>query len=396
MAEIFSDAHSTNHSPGANERAQASLQLGRVKEKIMQTWEQRVREVISSAPAKTISVPVLRNLLPKVLDNLISNISTKSSSAAVAEAGRIGKLHGDQRAGLTDYSFSQVLVEYRILRQVIFETLEQEKLQVQDVRDIILNSLDEGIEKAIEQFSIVRSEELTRSNRDLQHFASIAAHDLKSPLATIIGFTELLEDSLRGRIELQEVEFIQAIKRSSARMTLLIDRLLEYSSVGQEHKEFESIALHQIVKDVNENLKISIEKANASVYVDNELPTVKGDASLLTQVFQNLLTNALKFRHPQRKVEIHIKSRLEKDHWLISIRDNGIGFDPKESENIFSLFKRLEGVKLQTGSGSGIGLATVRKVIEIHGGKVWAESQPGVGSTFFFTLPKNYGYPIYH
>lgn len=388
MTEI---SPATKQNPGSNERTNASLQLGRVKEKIMQVWEQRVREDVSSAPSKTI--PVLRNLLPQVLENLVSNISTRSSSASVAEAGRIGKLHGHQRAGLTDYSFSQVLVEYRILRQVIFEVLEQE-LQVQDVRDIILNSLDEGIEKAIEQFSSVRSEELKRSNRDLEHFASIAAHDLKSPLATIIGFTELLEDSLHGKIEVQEVEFIQAIKRSSARMTLLIDRLLEYSSVGREHKEFASVVLSQIVKEVSENLKASIETAKATVYIDSELPTVKGDASLLAQVFQNLLSNALKFRDPIRKTEIHINGQLKEDHWLISIRDNGIGFDPKENENIFSLFKRLDGIKLQT--GSGIGLATVRKVIEIHGGTVWAESQLGVGSTFYFTLPKNYGYPIFH
>lgn len=371
------------HHENPADRIVASAQLARVKEKIMHVWESRVRESIISAPSK--SEPVLRSQLPELLENLVSCISPKSGDIEFDEAGKIGKEHGEQRAGLLDYTFSQVLLEYRILRQVIFEVLEEEKLQISDVRDIILDVLDSGIEKAIDQFSYIRSEELKRSNRDLEHFAAIAAHDLKSPLATITGFAELLDESLQGKIGIEEIEYLRAIRRSSARMTLLIDRLLEYSSVGREVKPFESVSINQVAVNVMENLRTVIVSSQAKVHFD-KLPVAFGDRSLLSQLFQNFISNALKFRDPNRAPEIYIDAKEEGQSWLFSIQDNGIGFDPKDKENIFSLFKRLDSVKAQ--SGSGIGLATARKVVELHGGRVWAESRPGAGSIFFFTLPK--------
>lgn len=366
------------------ERVVASAQLARVKEKIMRVWESRARESIISAPSK--SEPVLRSQLPELLENLVSCISPKSGDIEFDEAGKIGKEHGEQRAGLLDYTFSQVLLEYRILRQVIFEVLEEEKLQISDVRDIILDVLDSGIEKAIDQFSYIRSEELKRSNRDLEHFAAIAAHDLKSPLATITGFAELLDENLQGKVGIEEIEYLQAIRRASARMTLLIDRLLEYSSVGRETKPFESVSTNQVAVNVMENLSTIIASSQAKVHFDN-LPVVFGDLSLLSQLFQNFISNALKFRDPNRAPEIYINAKEEEQSWLFSIQDNGIGFDPRDKENIFSLFKRLDSAKAKT--GSGIGLATARKVVELHGGRIWAESHPGAGSTFFFTLPKS-------
>ena len=379
MTEVINDQNLKN----PVERKTVSLELGRFKEKIMRMWEARVRENVSSAPTKSTSE--LRNQLAELLDNLVSNISVYSDGMDMHEAGEIGKAHGSQRAGLTDYTFSQVLHEYRILRQVIFEVLEEEKIQRADVRNTILNVLDKGIEKAIEQFSLLRSEELKRSNRDLEHFAAIAAHDLKSPLATIIGFVELLDDSLQGRMEIEEMEYIKAIKRSSSRMTLLIDRLLEYSSVGRENRAFELVSIRHVVEGAVESLRTVIEKLNARIHFD-KLPEVMGDVSLLSQLFQNFISNSLKFRDLNREPDIRITAEEQKESWLFSIQDNGIGFDPKDKENIFSLFKRLDGAKAP--SGLGIGLATVRKVIEHHGGQVWAESQPGLGSTFFFTLPK--------
>lgn len=362
----------------------APNQWDHIKEKIMYIWEIRVREKVASAPSKT--TPVLRSQLPELLENLFCSISPKTSPFDVDETREIGKQHGEQRATLLDYSFPQMLLEYRILRQVIFEVLEEEEIRISAVRNVILDVLDEGIEKAIDQFSYIRSEELNRSNRDLLHFAAIAAHDLKSPLATIAGFTELLDSGLRGKIGIDETEYIQAIKRSSARMTLLIDRLLQYSSVGHEVKPFESVLSSRIVEDVIENLKTFIEKSNAEVRVA-DLPVVWGDISLLSQLFQNFINNAIKFCDSSRRPEIYIDVQEDGPCWIFSIRDNGIGFDPENKENIFSLFKQLSGNGVQ--GGSGIGLATARKVVELHGGKVWAESQPGVGSTFFFTLPKS-------
>ncbi len=369
--------------PKNNERTSASTQLDKLKDKIMRVWEGRIREGVASAPSK--STMVLRSELPELLENLISSILPEAGHIEQVETGKIGREHGEQRAALVDYTPSEVLFEYRTLRQVVFEVLEEEKLQVSTVRDIILNVLDEGIENAIERFSNVRSEDLKRSNRDLEHFAAIAAHDLKSPLATIAGFAELLNESLQGQIGIDEAEYLQAIRRSTARMTLLIDRLLEYSSVGRDIKPFEPVSTSQIIKNVIENLKTVIENTNTKVHF-NELPIVYGDVSLLSQLFQNFISNAVKFRDPNRAPEIYIEAQEDGPCWLFSIKDNGSGFDPKDKENIFSLFKRLDSSKAK--SGSGIGLATARKVIEIHGGRVWSESQPGVGSKFFFTLPK--------
>lgn len=356
--------------------------LANASPKIIQTWEARVREKIGSAQQQTISV--LQAQLPDILKNLVTNISPQANAISFAEAGELGKSHGEQRANLSGYTVTQIIEEYRILRKVIFEVLEEEDIPTAQLREVILDVLDEGLKKALEQFSLVRTEDLKRSNRDLEHFAAVAAHDLKSPLATIMGFTELLEDSLGDRLQLQEKNFLEAISRSSARMTLLIDSLLEYSSVGKDMKPFEMVNVNEIVKDVLENLTTTISHKGASIQVD-DLPTVFGESSLLTQLFQNIISNSLKYSHPGRNPKISILCRREKGNWLFSIEDNGIGFDPKEKENIFSLYKRLKTTKLQP--GLGIGLATARKVIELHGGNLWAESQPGQGSKFYFTIP---------
>lgn len=355
----------------------------RFEERVFRLWEPRVLEKVSAASSQ--SKLALSHMVPELLQNLLSNISASNSHDSFDAAGKIGTEHGKQRANLIGYTFSQVLLEYQILRQAIFEVLKEDGLLTDDVRDMVLNTLDEGIKKTVEEFSSIRSEELNRSNRDLEHFAAIAAHDLKSPLATIIGFSELLEESLQERLEMKELEYLRSSQRSAARMTLLIDRLLEYSSIGKQTRNFEVVSTEQIVRDVTENLKTIFEKSNATLsFLD--LPVVYGDISLLSQLFQNFISNSLKFRDPKRPLEILIEAKDQEKSWLFSVHDNGSGFDEKDKENIFSLFKQLDGATARI--GQGIGLATARKVIEIHGGIIWAESQLGVGSVFYFTLPK--------
>jgi signal transduction histidine kinase len=375
MAEI-----NDNQSKEFSKPTETSVQMNNT---VMKIWESRVRERVKSAPSK--SGLILRDIFPELLDKLLTAVSRGHSMGNFEMVSAIGTDLGFQRAGLNDYTISQVLLEYKILRQVIFEVIDDKKLRSKEVINDILDILDEGIQKAIEEFSRVRNEDLNRSNRDLQHFAAIAAHDLKSPLATITGFAELLSDDLQGKIELEDLEYIQTIKRSAARMTLLIDRLLKYSSVGQEPVSFEPVLTDQVVIDALDNLKPTIESTHAKVHTAN-LPVVYGDKSLLGQVFQNLIGNALKYRNLKTQTEIWIGATAQGDSWLFSIEDNGIGFDPMDKEDIFNLFKRLDSA---THEGVGIGLATVRKVIELHGGKIWAESQPGIGSKFFFNLPKS-------
>lgn len=361
----------------------ASEVLNRVKGRIMHEWESNVRRDVHLASNQT--GPALRAQLPEILENLASNLSTGANASTLDAAGEIGRAHGEQRAGLSEYTHAQVLAEYRILRKVIFNVLADEHFPVSEKRDTILNVLDEGLEKALEQFVLMRSENLQRSNRDLEHFAAIAAHDLKSPLATISGFAEILEDRLAGKLELEDRQCIQAIRRSSARMTQLIDRLLEYATVGREVKPFEIVRMNELVKDVLESMNTTITKKKAKIQT-TELPDVFGDASLLNQLFQNIISNALKYSNPTKTPQIQISCDSEDQYWIFSVQDNGVGFDPKEKDNIFSLYKRLDSTKDQT--GLGIGLATCRKVVELHGGSLWAESKLGEGSTFFFSLPK--------
>lgn len=366
-----------------NSSNHAATQLQGIKEKILSAWESRVRGVIASSAGHTTLV--LRNMLPDLLDNLVANISLGAEYSDFEVAGNIGVKHGQQRATLLDYSVSQVLLEYRVLRQVIFQTLEEENIPTAEVRDVILNVLDEGIEKAITQFASVRSSELEQSNRDLEHFAAIAAHDLKSPLATISGYMEILEDDLNEKIDEQDTTYIKTIKRSAAEMTVLIDRLLEYASVDRKTADFTTVNLNEVASHSVENLKGLIDSSNAQVSFA-DLPEVKGDISLLTQLFQNLINNAIKFRADNRTPDIRIDVKEEYDKWVFSFKDNGIGFKSGDKDNIFSLFKKVHSLKGH--KGQGIGLATARKVVEIHGGAIWAESQVGTGSTFYFTLAK--------
>lgn len=365
------------------ELGDTSAQLVRVKEKIMRAWESRVRAEILGLPRST--GPVLRNMLPELLQNLVSNLSPESKNSDFTEAGRIGTEHGAQRADVLEYSVSQVLHEYRILRQVIFHVLEEEKLHATEVRDVILNVLDEGIQKAIVQFSMMRSRRLEQSNLDLEHFAAIAAHDLKSPLATIAGYMELLEDDVAGKVEFDDLEYIRTVRRLAAQSTILIDRLLEYSSIGRNVEAFAQVRMDAVVNRAVENLGELAQVTNTKV-IFRDLPQVTGEYSLLAQLMQNLFSNAIKFRSPERAPEIQIEAKEENNQWLFSVKDNGIGFRPEESEDIFALFKKFNSQKSH--KGYGIGLATAKKVVTLHGGRIWAESQPGIGSTFFFTLAK--------
>lgn len=379
----LSSSENSKSSHKLSNRAAMSTQLHGIKEKILSAWEARVRGGIASSAEQT--TPVLRNMIPELLDNLVANLSMGAERSDFEVAGDIGVKHGRQRAALVDYSVSQVLLEYRVLRQVIFQTLEEENIPTVEVRDVILNVLDEGIEKAITQFSSVRSSELEQSNRDLEHFAAIAAHDLKSPLATISGYMEILEDDLHEKIDEQDATYIKTIKRSAAEMTVLIDRLLEYAGIDRKTAAFTTVNLNDVASHSIENLKGLIDSANAQVSF-SELPEVKGDISLLTQLFQNLINNAIKFRADNRTPVIRIDVKEEYDQWVFSFKDNGIGFKPENKDNIFSLFKKVHSLKAH--KGQGIGLATARKVVEIHSGRIWAESQVGIGSTFYFTLAK--------
>ena len=229
-------------------------------------------------------------------------------------------------------------------------------------------------------------DELKRSNAELQQFAYVSSHDLQEPLRTIASFTQLLERRYKGKLDSDADEFMDYIVEAAKRMQQLINDLLEYSRVATKGAEFQQVDTEEVLDNVLQNLKSSIEENNAEITHD-ELPTVIADKVQLVQLFQNLIGNAIKFKKPDEPPKIHISAQKDekKNEYVFSVSDNGIGMEPQYAERIFIIFQRLHTRDVY--KGTGIGLSIAKKIIERHGGRIWVESEFGVGSTFYFTIP---------
>ena len=227
------------------------------------------------------------------------------------------------------------------------------------------------------------AEDLIRSNQDLEQFAYVSSHDLREPLRTVTGFVQILQNRYRDKLDPKAGEYINFAVEGAKRMQQLIDDLLAYSRVGSAGAVHSILSVQQPLERALDSLKGSIEGSRANITVD-PMPTVMADGTLLTQVFQNLIGNAIKFR-AQRPLVIHVGAERKKDCWQFTVKDNGIGMDPKYSDKIFVIFKRLH--SRERYPGTGIGLAICKKIVERHGGEIGVESQLGKGSTFFFTIP---------
>jgi len=228
-----------------------------------------------------------------------------------------------------------------------------------------------------------KTAELARSNQELEQFAYIASHDLQEPLRMVSSYVQLLAKRYQGKLDQDADEFIHYAVDGATRMQCLITDLLSYSRVGTRGKPFEPIDGYQVLAAALDNLQLAIAD-NAATITHDPLPTVTADSSQLTQLFQNLIGNAIKF-HGAEPPAIHVGAQLKDGEWLFSIRDNGIGIAPENFERIFLIFQRLH--SRAEYPGTGIGLAVCKRIVERHGGRIWPESQPGQGTTFFFTLP---------
>ena len=229
-----------------------------------------------------------------------------------------------------------------------------------------------------------RADELERSNADLEQFAYAASHDLSEPLRTVAGFSQLLASRYRGKLDPDADEMIAYMSDGVDRMQQLIDDLLLYSRVGRAPLRDEVIDLDDALADARAWLGPTVEERGARITSD-ELPDVRGEQGQLTQVFQNLLGNAIKFTSDGVTPSVHVSAVRAGDEWQISVRDNGIGVDPGQSDAIFKMFGRLH--PIETYPGTGIGLALVKRIVERHGGRIWVEPAEGGGSVFVFTLP---------
>ena len=250
-------------------------------------------------------------------------------------------------------------------------------------RFVIGMALDITERKRAETEREMLLQDLTRSNRDLQQFAYIASHDLQEPLRMITSYIKLISDRYKGRLDKDADEFIGFAVNGANHMKSLLNDMLSYSRVGTHGEPFELTDLNASVKTAAGNLRKKIENRRAEIK-HGSLPTVFADKVQMVQVFQNLIDNAIKFCGSDPP-HINIYAEWKKTEWVIGVSDNCIGIDPKHFDRIFLMFKRLQPGHQYP--GTGVGLAVCKKIVERHGGRIWVESEPGKGSTFYFTIP---------
>ncbi|CCG98389.1 histidine kinase [Fibrella aestuarina BUZ 2] len=228
-------------------------------------------------------------------------------------------------------------------------------------------------------------QELSRSNQELEQFAYVASHDLQSPLRTISSYLTLLETNYGGHLDDQGRHLIQTSTAAASRMRVLINDLLTFSHVGSA-LEFTEVNLQDLVAEILEEQQHEMNAVQATIEV-GPLPTLQAGRTELKQLFQNLITNGLKYHRAGVPVQLQVQAKELGNSYQFSVTDNGIGIDPKHYQRVFQLFQRLHGRARYP--GTGIGLATCKKIIDIYGGKIWIDSVPGNGSTFYFTIPKH-------
>ncbi|MGP8215515.1 MAG: sensor histidine kinase [Bacteroidia bacterium] len=277
------------------------------------------------------------------------------------------------QAGAVDFMIKPVVPEIIRAKVAVFAELYKKtnELLIQQQNLLMLN-------KELEQ----RSEELTRSNMDLEKFAYVASHDMQEPLRTIISYIELIQKKFGKSIDAEMKKYMDFVVHAGYRMRELITGLLEYSRADREEKPFAQVNCDDVLKEVLANLNSSIKENKVNVHSD-ALPCIIASNMQIAQLFQNLISNAIKFKNGINP-QVNISYKKITGYHLFSIEDNGIGIEEQYKDRVFEIFKRLHPIGEYL--GVGIGLAICRKIVERHKGKIWVESLPKKGSTFYFTI----------
>ncbi len=271
-------------------------------------------------------------------------------------------------------------VEVNALRIVVTD-ITQRKLLEAELRKS-RDELDLRVQEKTRELQF-SNEGLERSNVDLQQFAYVASHDLQEPLRTVITALQMLEVENKGKLGEKSDRLIHYAVDSAGKMQALIQDLLKYSRLTSQVKALDVVDIKEVLDHSILNLKSLIDEKGTEVACD-EMPLVKGDPSQLLQVFQNLISNAVKFG-PAESPRVRVSAELNGNEWVFSVKDNGIGIQPDHFDRIFEIFQQL--TRGAHSEGTGIGLAIVKKIVERHRGRVWVESEIGIGSTFYFTIP---------
>lgn len=270
--------------------------------------------------------------------------------------------------GITSYSIRNIEKE----RNKVNHDLKQSKMELEKSKE----ELEEKVKE--------RTTALETSNKELEHFAYVTSHDLKEPLRMITSFLQLLERKYDNDLDEDAHEYIGFAVDGAKRMDEMINDLLEYSRVTSEERVFKNLDTQKILEEALLNLKVAVDESGA-IITHGDLPVIRGDEKLMVQLIQNLIGNAIKYCEADKIPKIHVAAKKEDDHYLFSVSDNGIGMDSKHLTKIFTIFQRLH--RNDEYDGTGIGLAITQKIVQQHGGNIWAESTLGKGSTFYFTIP---------
>ncbi|WP_334048795.1 sensor histidine kinase [Alteromonas gracilis] len=335
-------------------------------------------------------------MLYKRFETLFSEIDSSERKMQGTHLANLMSLRRDSVNTLIISSVTTLLLIITVFLLLKINSREHEKYQAD------LESVNEELETKIAERTqelSVFSEELARSNRELEDFAFVASHDLQEPLRKIRAFGNRLESGYNDVIDERGKDYLARMLNAAERMSMLISDLLAFSRVSTRGKEFGEVDLNRAINSVIDDLEIAIEEKSAEINVD-DMPVIRGDKSQLEQLFLNLISNALKFQSEGVKpvVSINVTNALPEDtsdiliseeyEWIkITVTDNGIGFEQSFAEKIFAPFQRLHGRSEY--KGTGIGLAVCRRIVERHNGQINAISKPGEGATFSIILPKD-------
>jgi PAS domain S-box-containing protein len=401
-----------------SERTQALQEALRAKERqetLVRQSNNLLNQVMEDMPINTLALQAVRDEAGTIIDFRIQFVNSLSAaSMGVSKENVIGQLLSEVSP---DVNATELFAQF--VRTVKSGRLERKEVQYNSREggrwyDVSSVKQDDGVlvmylnmtdRKQAEQYIQQQTDELQRSNvelrqsnENLQQFAQVASHDLQEPLRRIQAFSDILQNQFEDNLSDGERDMIRRIQKSAGRMQHLIKDLLVYSRLATHRDPFEPIPLDQVLADVRNDLEMVISEKQARIQI-GQLPTVLGNDSRLRQLFQNLIANALKFQQPGQQPVIDIEARLAqpaelpdrlrepdgRHFWLVTVADNGLGFDEKYKGRIFTPFQRLHDGAAY--SGTGIGLAICYRVTESHGGAIDVSSQPDKGATFKVFLP---------